>query len=67
MAYMEMRSSRTRMMIFKMKEAVSADCFEQRRNEAFAASFILENHTAGANKYLHVCHGSRGFTQPTPS
>ncbi len=35
--HLEMRSSRTRMMIFKTKKAANADFSEQRRKEAFAA------------------------------
>ena len=51
---MEMRSSRTRMMIFKIKEEGDADCSEQRRNEASPSSFILENHTAAEHKHFHI-------------
>ncbi len=41
-------------MIFRMKKAASADCFEQRRNEALAAFWVLENHNTGANKHFRM-------------
>ncbi len=50
----KMCSSRTRMMFFKIREGTNADFTEQRRNEAFVPSLVLEKHTADENKHFYL-------------
>ena len=50
----EMCSSCTRMTIFKTNKSANADFPEQRRNEAFADFWVLENRTADENKHLRM-------------